>query len=180
MPGTGMSPYTGGGCPQVTCRRVSGTRRGQPRAPGHGTGRRVVNTRRLRFHRGMPSLILGPALRHVGRDAATVWVETDEPCRVSVLGQEEPTFEVAGHHYALVQVRGLEQGTVTEYQVHLDGDRAWPPVDSDQPPSVIRTLDPDRPQRITFGSCRFSTQRAVNSPRRYGVDALDAYARRML
>ena len=128
----------------------------------------------------MATLILGPALRYVGRDCATVWVETDAPCRVRVLGAEEPTFEMEGHHYAIVQVRGLEQGTTTEYEVHLDDDRVWPLADSEFPPSVIRTLDPGRPQRITFGSCRFSTQRSVKSPRRYGVDALDAYAHRMV
>jgi hypothetical protein len=128
----------------------------------------------------MASLILGPALRYVGRDSATVWVETDAPCRVRVLDHEEPTFEVEGHHYAIVQVRGLEQGTVREYEVHLDGAPVWPLEGSEFPPSVIRTLDPGRPQRITFGSCRFSTQRAVKSLRRYGVDALDAYAHRML
>jgi len=127
----------------------------------------------------MASLVLGPVLRHVGRDCATVWVETDAPCRVRVLGGEEPTFEVSGHHYAIVQVRGLEPGTATEYEVHLDSDRVWP-ADDGHPPSVVRTVDPDRPQRITFGSCRFSTQRSVKAPRRYGVDALDAYARRML
>jgi hypothetical protein len=127
----------------------------------------------------MASLILGPVLRHVGRDSATVWVETDASCRVRVLGHEEHTFEVSGHHYAIVQVHGLEPGATREYQVHLDGDQVWPLADSDDPPSVIRTLDPGRPQRITFGSCRFSTQRAVKSVRRFGVDALEAYAERM-
>jgi hypothetical protein len=140
----------------------------------------VVFRAEVGFDRGMPSLILGPALRYVGRDCATVWVETDVPCTVRVLGSEEPTFEVSGHHYALVQVRGLEPGTTTEYEVHLDDDRVWPGDGSTYPPSVVRTLDPGRPQRITFGSCRFSTQRSVKAPRRYGVDALDAYARRTL
>ena len=50
----------------------------------------------------MPSLILGPLLRYVGRTEATVWIEADRACRVAVLGQSAPTFEVRGHHYALV------------------------------------------------------------------------------
>ena len=50
----------------------------------------------------MPSLILGPLLRHVGENEAVFWVETDEPCEVEVLGTSERTFRVCGHHYALV------------------------------------------------------------------------------
>ena len=33
---------------------------------------------------------------------ATVWVETDGPCQVEILGFTERTWCVAGHHYALV------------------------------------------------------------------------------
>jgi hypothetical protein len=127
----------------------------------------------------MSSLVLGPALRYVGRDCATVWVETDAACEVEVLGCTEATFEVSGHHYALVQVRGLEPGSTTDYEVRLDGERVWPAAESDDPPSRIRTLDPGRPQRITFGSCRFSTRRSLGSVRRYGVDALEAFAERV-
>lgn len=50
----------------------------------------------------MPALILGPMLRYVGESEATVWVELDGACEVEVLGRTAPTFEVAGHHYALV------------------------------------------------------------------------------
>jgi hypothetical protein len=32
------------------------------------------------------ALRLGPLLRHVGADDATVWVKTDAPCEVEVLG----------------------------------------------------------------------------------------------
>lgn len=32
----------------------------------------------------MPQLILGPLLRQVGERDATVWVETDAPCKVEV------------------------------------------------------------------------------------------------
>ena len=39
------------------------------------------------------------------------------------------------------------------YEVHLDGERCWPPPTAQFPPSVIRTLD-GGPLRILFGSCR--------------------------
>ena len=46
-------------------------------------------------------LVLGPLLRYVGDDEATVWVETDRACTVEVLGCSSSTFCVAGHHYGL-------------------------------------------------------------------------------
>jgi PhoD-like phosphatase len=124
----------------------------------------------------VPSLVLGPLLRHVGRLTATVWVEVDAPCLVSVLGARERTFEVSGHHYALVTIRDLKPGSTTEYTVALDDQPVWPLPDSDDPPSRIRTLDPQRPQRIVFGSCRVATQGTVAARNRYGLDALDAYS----
>ena len=72
----------------------------------------------------MASLVLGPALRHVAPTTATVWVETDAPAEVGVLGSTARTFQVAGHHYALVVVRGLEPGSRTEYTLDLDGEQA--------------------------------------------------------
>jgi hypothetical protein len=43
--------------------------------------------------------VLGPALRYAGETEALIWVETDGPCTVSVLGCEARTFCVEGHHY---------------------------------------------------------------------------------
>ena len=63
--------------------------------------------------RNAPVLLLGPLLRHVDPVSATVWVETDRPCEVTVLGRRARTFAVSGHHYALVVVEGLEPGSVT-------------------------------------------------------------------
>ncbi len=99
-------------------------------------------------------LVLGPLLRYVGAEEATVWVETDAPCTVEVLGHSSPTFTVAGHHYAIVCLDGLEPGTCVPYEVRLDGERRWPEDGDEHPPSVIRTLDPERPLRLAFGSCR--------------------------
>ncbi|HEY8083276.1 MAG TPA: alkaline phosphatase D family protein [Solirubrobacterales bacterium] len=102
----------------------------------------------------MPQLVLGPLLRYVSETEASVWVETDEPCEVEVLGHREPTFGVAGHHYALVRIESLEPGGFYEYEVALDGERRWPLPSSDLPPSAIRTFLPGKPIDICFGSCR--------------------------
>lgn len=104
----------------------------------------------------MAQLVLGPLLRYVGETEAVVWVETDEACSVEVLGHQDDTFCIAGHHYGLVIVDGLEPGSETEYEVTLDGDRRWPEPDSEFPASVIRTIGGDGPMRVAFGSCRVS------------------------
>src|SRR5512146_2016546 len=103
-----------------------------------------------------PRLVLGPLLRYVDETAVTVWVEADRECQVETLGRQARTFEVAGHHYALVVIDGLAPGTGTEYQVTLDGTLCWPEPDSPGPPSELRTLDPGRPLRLVFGSCRIA------------------------
>ena len=123
------------------------------------------------------SLVLGPMLRHVDETSATVWVETAEACTVTVLGSEQRTFQVGDRHYALVCVDGLEPGSSTPYEVHLDGAREWPPADTKMPGPRIRTLRPGRPVRLAFGSCRYASPLSVVSDGRYGTDALDAYAR---
>ena len=42
----------------------------------------------------MPELVLGPLLRYVSHDEATVWVETDSACEVEILDYTARTFEV--------------------------------------------------------------------------------------
>jgi hypothetical protein len=127
----------------------------------------------------MPRLLIGPLLRHVGRTDATIWVETDEPCEVEVLGGRERTWTVSGHHYALVVVDDLEPGATTPYEVRLNGERAWPPLVGSRPPSVIRTLGADRPLRVAFGSCRYGRAAVKVADRHFDPDALACYARRM-
>ena len=102
----------------------------------------------------MANLVLGPLLRYVSEAEATVWVETDGPCEVEVLGRTEPTFRVDGRHYALVQLEDLEPDSSYEYEVALDGERHWPEEGSELPPSRIRTLGGEAPLDICFGSCR--------------------------
>ncbi|APY88533.1 alkaline phosphatase [Streptomyces alfalfae] len=73
----------------------------------------------------MARLRLGPLLRYVDGSTATVWVETDRPCAAEVRCADGAhgsarTFQVAGHHYALIPVTGLTPGTETAYEVLLD------------------------------------------------------------
>ena len=126
-----------------------------------------------------PALILGPLLRHVDPVSATVWVETDRPCEVAVLGRRARTFCVGGHHYALVVVEDLEPGTSTPYEVHLDDVRVWPPAQSAFPPSRIRTPGDGGRFRVAFGSCRYATPGTVDADEGIPPDALDAYADRV-
>jgi phosphodiesterase/alkaline phosphatase D-like protein len=124
-------------------------------------------------------LLLGPLLRHVDPVSATVWVETDRPCEVDVLGRRARTFCVAGHHYALVVVEELEPGSTTPYEVLLDGVRVWPPARSSFPPSRIRTPGTRATFRVAFGSCRYATTGTVDAGEGIPPDALEAYAARV-
>jgi hypothetical protein len=134
----------------------------------------------------MANLVLGPLLRHVSETSATIWVETDAPCTVDVLGHRTPTFSVLDHHYALVIVEGLAPATTTSYEVRLDGEVHWPPPVNRFPGSVIRTHD-GGPLRILFGSCRAAAPHEPpwslefdHDDRARGVDALFAHGLRML
>ena len=134
----------------------------------------------------MPQLVLGPVLRYVDETDATLWVETDGACEVEVLGHTSRTFEVAGHHYALVQVRDLSPGASVEYEVRLDGERRWPEEGSRFPPSRIQTPTPDAEAKLIFGSCRVAvpheppyTLRKDQDSRGREIDALYALALRM-
>ena len=131
-------------------------------------------------------LILGPLLRHVGEHDATVWVETNAPCEVEVLGHRAPTFDVEGHHYALVVIDGLEAGEHHPYEVALDGRRAWPELGTPFPPSHIRTIDSERPASVVFGSCRVTAPQVPPftlskdaDDRGRGIDALRTLALRL-
>src|SRR6476620_6558592 len=130
-------------------------------------------------------LLVGPLLRYTGTTTATVWVETSRPAEVTVLGHSTRTFTVEGHHYALLLIEGLEPGTVTPYDVRLDGRVVWPPDDGRQRP-VIRTREGEPEARLVFGSCRvgsperppYSLSRAEHEEG-LEVDALWAYSTRL-
>ncbi|HEX2902378.1 MAG TPA: alkaline phosphatase D family protein [Jatrophihabitans sp.] len=119
-----------------------------------------------------PQLLLGPVLRHVGETDATVWVETDQACTVEILGMREPTWTVAGHHYALLVLTGLPAAASIEYQVRLDEQLVWPLPGDHRPPPRIRTRDLQAPVRVAFGSCRYARSSAVENDPHFEPDAL--------
>ena len=102
----------------------------------------------------MADLVLGPILRHVGERDATVWVETDAACEVEVLDATEQTFCVYGPPLRA----GLHRRPEAEdpHRVRGEARRRGPLAGAPRsfPASVINSLDPDRPLRILFGSCR--------------------------
>ncbi|MEO3761422.1 alkaline phosphatase D family protein [Mycobacterium sp. B14F4] len=135
----------------------------------------------------MPEVRVGPLLRHVGETDATVWVETDEACRVEVLGNSANTFEVEGHHFAIVCVTDLDPDSEHPYEVRLDGAKAWPPRDYEFPQPRIRLVPRDGSLRLLFGSCRASaphrppyTYQHWWHPKGKGIDVLRTYGMRML
>jgi PhoD-like phosphatase len=126
-------------------------------------------------------------LRYVGETDATVWVETDAPCTVEACGTSARTFEVDGHHYALLCIEDLEPGETRPYTVSLDGEQVWPEPDDPLPAPTIRTPRPDQPIRMTWGSCRVAAPHEQphslakeEDPHGRGIDALYAYALRMV
>jgi hypothetical protein len=127
------------------------------------------------------ALLVGPLLRYVDEIRAVIWVEVGEAGAVRVRAGERAwqarTFTVHGHHYAVIDVSGLEPGTVTEYTVDIGGRVVWPPSGTDLPPSRIATLRPGQELRLAFGSCRMSVPHDAQANQTYGVDALRVYAR---
>lgn len=130
-----------------------------------------------------PSLLVGPLLRYVDETRATLWVEADRACDVEVTTgngrHRASTWSVHGHHYALVRVEDLTPATETPYEVTLDGHVVWPLADSEFPPSVIRTHDPEASYRLAFGSCRRAEPFDAEHLEALGADALVALAWRM-
>lgn len=133
----------------------------------------------------MVGLRLGPLLRYVDEDTATLWIETDGPgeaevrCDTGSAGGSAHTWRVGGHHYALITVVGLEPGTRTPYRLLLDGREVWPLRDSPFPASTIRTPAADATDLdVAFGSCRWAARPADSSHDPVGPDALDALAQR--
>ena len=110
-------------------------------------------------------LVLGPMMRYVDETSASVWVETRTAARVSIRAGgrqwEAGTFAVHGHHYALVELDGLEPGTVRPYLLDIDGTQAWPEPGQEFPPSMIATLQTGKPLRMAFGSCRTSVPEEI-------------------
>ncbi|WP_214411961.1 alkaline phosphatase D family protein [Sphaerisporangium fuscum] len=123
----------------------------------------------------MPDLLVGPLLRYVDETIASVWVETGEPCEVTVAAggtrATERTFTVHGHHYAIVDVEGTGA-----YTVELDGRRVWPLEGF--PESRIRPVE--ELNRVVFGSCRTSVPHDEEHVATHGVDVLREYGLRLM
>src|SRR5512139_912060 len=135
----------------------------------------------------MTQVRVGPLLRHVCTADATIWLETDKACAVEILGHRANTFEVEGHHFAIVCLTDLDPGREHPYEVHFDGVKGWPPPDYDFPEPRIRLMPRDGSLRLLFGSCRASAPH--RPPYTYqhwwhskgqGIDVLRAYGMRML
>lgn len=137
---------------------------------------------------GMATQILtGPMLRYTSETEAVVWLELDRAGTVEILGTASPSFEIRGHHFALVVVEGLTPGHDYPYEVRVDGAKRWPPPDYRLPQPRIRTLPGDSDVKLAFGSCRGSGPhrppyifRRWWHPKGKGIDALNAYAQRMV
>lgn len=122
-------------------------------------------------------------MRFVDETSASIWVETRDAGRVTVRAAgkswETFTFAVHGHHYALVEVNGLEPGSVNPYTVDVDDVEVWPASDSEFPPSCIATLTPGKPIKMAFGSCRTSVPHDADGNGTHGVDSMRAFALQM-
>jgi hypothetical protein len=132
-----------------------------------------------------PRLLLGPLLRYAGTESASFWVETSAACEVEILGHRTGTFAVEGHHYALLMVDDLEPGSVTPYDVRLNGAKVWPP-DDDRPQPAVHTRNEEPQLRLVFGSCRIGDPQPTNlsvpwpeDVRELGIDALWTYAKQL-
>ena len=133
----------------------------------------------------MPALVLGPIVRYVDAEVATIWLQVDAACEVEILGVRDRSWCVEGLHFALVTIAGLAPGADHAYEVRLDGERVWPEEGSAFPASTIRLPRGDADLKVIFGSCRVALPneppyvlRAHEHPEGHGIDALRAYALR--
>lgn len=129
-------------------------------------------------------LRLGPLVRHADSHSVAIWVQTEQAGVVTVKldGDERSwsasTFAVHDHHFALVEVTGLEPGLASEYSVAVDGRLVWPLADA-VAPSVVRTLPANDLPTLAFGSCRTSVPHDLQGHLTHGVDALRTFAMAM-
>lgn len=135
---------------------------------------------------GAPDVLVGPVQRYRGSGEATVFLELSAPCDVEVRAGDgdEPavtrahTWELRGHHYVLLVVRGLPDDRAVPYEVWLGGTRVWPDPARDHPPSVFMQV-PDHRLRLSFGSCRELGPYDQDGLDKWGADALVGLSRRL-
>ena len=134
----------------------------------------------------MAELVLGPILRHVDADAATVWVETDAPCEVTILGTPSRPSRSRATTSRSSRSKGLDPGESTAYEVELDGETRLARARRSLPARPASSRSPRaRASRFIFGSCRVSYPHEepwvlhhTKHPEGQGIDALRALALR--
>ena len=135
----------------------------------------------------MPRSSSAPSSATRGRTRRRSGSRRTPPCEVEVLGCRERTFHVAGHHYALVHVTGLEPATTTPYEVRLDGERVWPEAglavsaerDPDARPATRRSGSPGAPAASSAPHQPPHSLRKDEHPEGREVDALRVLADHM-
>ena len=130
---------------------------------------------------GMRGLVVGPLLRYVDVDSATIWVETERAAEVTVRGGR-PRRDRTDVRRARPPLRarrarpGWSRAATRRTRLDVDGEQVWPEPGSPYPPPVIRDPRPGKPLRMAFGSCRVSVPHDEEGTEAFGVDALRAYA----
>ena len=130
-------------------------------------------------------LLIGPLLRRVVDNRATVWVETSAPALVTVRGRRRragtaPTFSAYDHHYALVVVDGLTPDRATATRCCSTTRRSGRcrdgfPAQRD-PHQGRRRPRPAGPPDLRL----LPGDHPAHTTRKLPPDALDAYARRLM
>ncbi len=126
----------------------------------------------------MTRLLIGPLLRHVGTTDATVWVETDEPCDVAVLGiarahldggraplRPRPGRRPRAGHDRPVRGAPRRRDRLAAAAFHVGRRRC------------IRTQGDGGALRLAFGSCRYGRAAATLADRHFTPDSLASFAR---
>ena len=135
----------------------------------------------------MADLVLGPLLRYVSETEATVWVETDEPCEVEVLGRREPTFRVDGPPLRAGPDRGPRAGRLLRVRgrarrrAALAGARLGPAAERDphpRPRRAARHLLRLLPGRAARTSAPYTADQGRATKTGYELDALRVLAER--
>ena len=149
-------------------------------------GARVATARA--YASPVPALVLGPMLRYVGEECAHVWVETDSPCEVEVLGAKSP--DLPRRRPSLRA--GPDRGARPQHRLRVRGPpRRRASCGPSRTPSTRPAGSGPTPRtkalQVVFGSCRVAAPNEAphnlpkdEDPEGREVDALRGLAKRML
>lgn len=146
----------------------------------------------------MPQLTVGPLVRAVTPNSVAIWTEWIQPCEVTlrVTVSEQPdaqslaaltarssTVTIGDHHYALLQLDGLQESTW--YYYHIASRAGEGGQDSTLAVSALkqcfRTLDPPESGnvlRLAFGSCRKPSAPEPDALNAFGTWLLESFDER--